>query len=45
MNILAHEDIMEEAERRNRLEYNNRGVEEESKDEASESGVKSDGYE
>jgi hypothetical protein len=44
VNILNHEVIMEEAEKRNRLEYNNSNEEEESKDKASESELESDGY-
>ncbi len=45
VNILNHEDIMKETERYDRLEYNDSGVEEESEDKASESGVESNGYE
>ncbi len=44
MNILDHKAIMEEAERRNCLDYDD-GDEEESDKEESESKVESDGYE
>jgi hypothetical protein len=44
VNILDHEAIMEEAERRNWLDYDN-GDEKESCEEESESKVESDGYE
>jgi hypothetical protein len=45
VNILDHEDIMEEAKKLNRLEYNDRNEEEESEDESSESEVESDANE
>jgi hypothetical protein len=45
VNILDHEDIMEEAEKRDCLEYNDSDEEEESEDKASESEVESDAYE
>ena len=45
VNILDHEDIMEEAKKLNRLEYNDRNEEEESEDESPESEVESDANE
>ncbi len=43
VNILEHEDIMEEAERRDWLEYDDNNEEEESEDKESESEEESDG--
>ena len=45
VNILDHEEIMDEAERRDRLDYDISEDEDESDEGESESEVESDGYE